>query len=110
MTTEEPGRKIGEILGELCTSILQLMSNLLGYSISTIYQGIKRLDWGRIGKIVAFAYIAYIWGGKEEKRLERLGEIVRGRLRAVSDLSVEGPRYFLVEDRRGWCKLIVPAK
>lgn len=104
-TPEEPGRPIEEILRELCTGIFQLMSNLLGHSISAIYQGIKRVDWDRVWKIVAFAYIAYIWGGKEEKRLERLGEIVRRRSRAVSDLSgVDVPRYLLVEDVRGWCK------
>lgn len=109
VTPEDTGRPIGEIMKGLFTAIFQLLSNLLRYSISAIWQGIKRVDWDRAWKIMAFVYIAYIWGGKEEKRLDKLGEMVRGRQRVVMDLTgVDGPRYMLVEDMRGWCKLIDP--
>lgn len=102
ITPEDPRRPIGEIMKELFTAISQLLSILLKYSISATYQEIKRVDWDRVWKIMVFVYIAYIWGGKEEKRLERLGEIIRGRSTAVSEVG--GPKYFLVKDIRGWCK------
>lgn len=102
ITPEGGGRPIGENMKEVFTAIFQPLSNLLGYIISAIYRGMKRVDWNRVWKVVAFAYIAYIWGGREEKRLEGLSEMVRGRERAVS--VVEGPTYLLVGDVRGWCK------
>ena len=104
ITPENRGRPIGEVMKELFTAIFQLLSNLLESIISAIYHGIKRVDWDRVWKIMVFVYIAFIWGGKEEKRLERLGEIIKGRSRAVCE--VDGPRYLLVEDMRGWCKYL----
>lgn len=84
---------------EMVLDFFCFIANMLGYIVAQSIKSIKKVDWDRVWKVLAFFYVAYIWGRREEERFKQLGSC-----RSPLKTEIGGLEYRLVEDVQAWCK------